>query len=68
MGGFDYRAIGSGIPYYWLIDIDTAATLTAYHLVDDHYELVADSSTAATLDLAGTRVEIDFVALTSTRA
>ncbi|TLG14010.1 Uma2 family endonuclease [Nocardia cyriacigeorgica] len=57
-----------GIPYYWLIDLDSPATLTAYHLVDDHYELVADSSTTTTLDLAGTRVEIDLAALTSARA
>ncbi|WP_432279977.1 Uma2 family endonuclease [Nocardia cyriacigeorgica] len=57
-----------GIPYYWLIDLDSPASLTAYHLVDDHYELVADSSTTTTLDLSGTRVEIDLAALISTRA
>ncbi len=37
-------------------------------LVDDHYELVADSSHHVTLDLSGATVMIDLASPTSNRA
>ncbi|TLF74510.1 Uma2 family endonuclease [Nocardia cyriacigeorgica] len=57
-----------GIQCYWLIDIEPPVHLTAYELVDDHYELVADSTNHVTLDLSGTPVTVDLASLTSARA
>ncbi|WP_308706069.1 Uma2 family endonuclease [Nocardia nova] len=53
-----------GIAHYWLVDLDTPPTLTAYRFVDDYYELVADNRSEVRLDLSGTAVAIDLHALT----
>ncbi|MGO4613821.1 Uma2 family endonuclease [Nocardia sp. 2YAB30] len=63
---FEYAE--AGIEYYWLIDLDEPASLTAHRLIDGDYELVAEQSGRATLDLAGTPITIDITALTSNRA
>ncbi|WP_327110701.1 Uma2 family endonuclease [Nocardia sp. NBC_01730] len=62
---FEYAE--AGIEYYWLIDLDEPASLTAHRLIDGEYELVAEQSGRATLDLAGTPITIDITALTSNR-
>ncbi|QBS41903.1 Uma2 family endonuclease [Nocardia sp. CS682] len=57
----------AGIQYYWLIDLDEPTSLTAHHLIDGDYELVAERSGRATLDVAETSVELDLTTLTSPR-
>lgn len=54
----------SGIPRYWIVDLDDPVTLTAYVLVDGDYELVAESSGLVDLEVAGHPVHIDVSALT----
>ncbi|MEU4340072.1 Uma2 family endonuclease [Nocardia sp. NPDC023852] len=63
---FEYAE--AGIEYYWLIDLDEPASLTAHRLIEGDYELVAEQSGRATLDLTGTPITIDITALTSNRA
>ncbi|WP_406267595.1 Uma2 family endonuclease [Nocardia sp. NBC_00881] len=63
---FEYAE--AGIEHYWLIDLDEPASLTAHRLIEGDYELVAEQSGRATLDLAGTPITIDITALTSNRA
>lgn len=53
----------AGIPQYWIVDIAEPATLLAYVLVDGVYELSAEVSGPASLDVAGHAVEIDLDAL-----
>ncbi len=36
-----YEYADARIPHYWLVDLDTPVTLTAYTLVDGNYEIVA---------------------------
>lgn len=57
-----------GIAHYWLVDLDAPPTLTAYRLVGDYYELVADNRSEVRLDLSGTPVAIDLHALNGSRA
>jgi Uma2 family endonuclease len=39
---FEYSE--SGIPNYWIVDLDGTVSLTAYRLVDGEYEVVADGT------------------------
>ncbi|WP_051043380.1 Uma2 family endonuclease [Nocardia cerradoensis] len=57
-----------GITHYRLVDLDAPPTLTAYRLVGDHYELVADNRSEVRLDLSGSPVAIDLHALNGSRA
>ncbi|WP_280250313.1 Uma2 family endonuclease [Nocardia abscessus] len=60
---FEYADVG--IEYYWLIDLDEPVSLSAYRLIDGDYELVAERSGSATVELAGNPVTLDLGALTS---
>jgi Uma2 family endonuclease len=53
------------IPQYWIVDLGTPTTLLAYVLVEDHYELSAEHTGAASLDVAGHPVALDLDALTT---
>ncbi|MFI1915252.1 Uma2 family endonuclease [Nocardia sp. NPDC020380] len=57
-----------GIEYYWLVDLDEPVTLTAFHLIDEHYENVGEQTGRARLDLAGQPVIVDLPGLTGARA
>lgn len=39
----------AGIPHYWLVDLKHPATLTAYNLVDGHYEVATKATESVTL-------------------
>lgn len=39
----------AGIPHYWLVNLKQPATLTAYNLVDGHYEIAIKSTESVTL-------------------
>lgn len=54
----------AGIPQYWIIDLDEPASLLAYSLVEDHYELSGEHTGKAALSVAGHPVTIDLAALT----
>jgi Uma2 family endonuclease len=54
----------AGIPQYWILDLDAPTSLLAYILVDGNYELSAEHTGAAALDVAGHPVSIDLPALT----
>lgn len=58
---FEYA--DAGIPAYWLVDIDTPTTVTAYALVDGEYELVADTADRLEV-LTPFPVDIDVSAIT----
>ncbi|MEU2040235.1 Uma2 family endonuclease [Nocardia niwae] len=60
---FEYAEVG--IEHYWLIDLDEPASLSAYRLIGGDYELVAERSGSVTVDLAGTAITVDLVALSS---
>lgn len=53
----------AGIPQYWMVDLDTPITLSAYVLVDGHYELSGEHTGTAGLDVAGHPVTLDLDAL-----
>lgn len=53
----------SGIPQYWMVDIGEPITLTAYVLVDGHYELSGEHAGTAVLDVDGHPVTLDLDAL-----
>jgi Uma2 family endonuclease len=55
----------AGIEQYWIVDLGSPTTLLAYALVEDHYELSAEHTGAATLDVAGHPVILDLDALTN---
>ncbi|MFD4441112.1 Uma2 family endonuclease [Nocardia sp. NPDC058519] len=55
------------IENYWLVDIEAPVTVTAYVLVGEHYELVAEASLPTRFGLAGTSVLIDPAALVAPR-
>ncbi|MEU2092426.1 Uma2 family endonuclease [Nocardia beijingensis] len=57
----------AGIRHYWLVDFDPLS-LSAYHLIDGRYELVAQGHEAVTLELLGVRMTIELPQLTSSRA
>lgn len=52
------------IPQYWIIDLARPPTLLAYVLVEGAYELSAEHTGTAVLDVAGHPVTIDLDALT----
>lgn len=54
----------AGIDQYWIVDLDTPTTLTAYVLVDGEYELVAESVGSVDLTVAGHPVHLDLESLT----
>ena len=53
----------AGIPQYWMLDLDTPIALSAYVLVDGHYELSGEHTGTAALDVAGHPVTLDLDAL-----
>jgi Uma2 family endonuclease len=54
----------AGIPQYWILDIGEPTTLLAYQLVDGDYELSAEHTGVAELQVAGHSITIDLPALT----
>lgn len=54
----------AGIAQYWIVDLEQPTTLTAFVLVDGDYELAAEVSGAADLEVAGHPVHLDLAALT----
>ena len=54
----------AGIPGYWIIDLDEPASLRAFTLVGDAYELSGEFSGPVTLDVAGHPVAVDPSGLT----
>jgi Uma2 family endonuclease len=54
----------AGISQYWIVDLDEPTSLHAYVLVGGNYELSGVHTGAATLDVAGHPISIDFPALT----
>lgn len=54
----------AGIPQYWIVDLGEPTTLLAYQLVDGDYELSAEHTGVAELQVAGHPVTIDLPALT----
>lgn len=54
----------AGIPRYWIVDVDPPTTLLSYTLVDGHYELSAEGTGRAVLDVDGHPVTLDLPALT----
>lgn len=59
---FEYAE--AGIPQYWIVDLDPPASLTAYLLVGDVYELSGEHTGSVTLDVAGHPVTLDLHSLT----
>jgi Uma2 family endonuclease len=49
----------AGIPAYWIIDLDEPASLRAFPVVGDSYELSGEFSGPVTLDVAGHAVTVD---------
>ncbi|WP_459956153.1 Uma2 family endonuclease [Nocardia sp. IFM 10818] len=56
-----------GIEHYWLIDLDEPVSLTAFQLVDEHYESAGEHAGRAALTLSDSRVVLDLPSLTSAR-
>ncbi|AYF79060.1 Uma2 family endonuclease [Nocardia yunnanensis] len=56
-----------GIEYYWLVDLDEPVSLTAFHLIGEHYENVGEHTDIAALELSGEILTIDLPALTGGR-
>ena len=54
----------AGIPGYWIIDLDAPASLRAFTLVGDAYELSGELTGPVTLDVAGQPVTVDPSVLT----
>lgn len=54
----------AGIAQYWLLDVDSQVTLTAFTLVDGRYELSGEYTGKAAPDVAGHPVTLDLDALT----
>ena len=52
------------IPQYWIVDLDEPASLRAFTLVGEAYELSGESSAAVALDVAGHPVTVDPAGLT----
>lgn len=48
----------AGIPYYWVIDLDPPASLTAYILVDGHYQAQTVTAEFVTVDPFPLRIDI----------
>jgi Uma2 family endonuclease len=57
-----------GIRHYWIVDLTPPVSLTAYHLIDQDYELFGEHTGATTLDLDGATISLDLAALTTSRA
>ncbi|MEV0433868.1 Uma2 family endonuclease [Nocardia sp. NPDC050413] len=57
----------AGIENYWLVDLEEPISVTAYTLVAEHYELVAEDSHPIAIDLAGKAIRIDPAALVAPR-
>lgn len=55
----------AGIPRYWLIDLISPISLTAFTLVDDAYEVDGEFTSTADLRVDGSPVTIDLDALTA---
>jgi len=49
----------ASIGRYWIIDLDEPASLRAFTLVGDSYELSGEFSGPVTLDVAGRAVTVD---------
>lgn len=58
---FEYAE--AGIAYYWIVDLDKPATITAYQLIDGDYELLAEATDRLLLD-SPTPLDIDITQLT----
>lgn len=56
----------AGIPYYWVIDLEPPATLTAYVLADGHYE-ESQTVTSELTTLDPFPLRVDVLALTTPR-
>jgi Uma2 family endonuclease len=54
----------AGIGRYWIIDLDEPASLRAFTLVGDSYELSGEFTGRVTLDIAGHTVSVDPSGLT----
>ncbi|MFE7722141.1 Uma2 family endonuclease [Nocardia rhizosphaerihabitans] len=57
----------AGIANYWLVDLETPTSVTAYTLIGEHYELVSESSRPTRIQLADASVLIDPAALVAPR-
>jgi Uma2 family endonuclease len=55
----------AGVPQYWIVDLESPITLTAYLLVDGEYEVVAEGTGPMDLVVVGVSVRIDPASLTS---
>ena len=58
----------AGIRHYWIVDLDPPVSLTAYHLIDQDYELFGEHTGTTTLHLDDTPITLDLTALTTSRA
>ncbi|WP_199429010.1 Uma2 family endonuclease [Qaidamihabitans albus] len=56
----------AGIEHYWLIDLDSPLTVTAYQLIDGEYEIIADSEEPFTVT-APVELKIDPATLATRR-
>lgn len=54
----------TGIPQYWIVNLDDPTTLLAYVLVEGVYQLSTEHTGVAVLDVAGHPVTVDLDALT----
>lgn len=57
-----------GIEHYWLVDLDSPASLTTFRLIDGEYENFGEHTGTATLDFDGTPITLNLDELTTRRA
>lgn len=58
----------AGIDHYWIVDLDSPASMITYRLVDEDYENFGEFSGVAELEFAGAPLVIDLDALTTRQA